>query len=349
MEQERRRWNLPAVLYSAVIVFTIFMLLASIPFGTYAVFYTRLSTIYSWQTKIASVPFYIGLLTIRLPLSPSYGELFGVLTGAIVVLLAFAAIQRGGLLRALKGSSKGDFSAIFRNSLSSTVVILGATLLATVMLGAIQSSVGIQAGGISGDPLDLLVSFTLAPFIEEIGYRFFLIGVPLFALMLVTGSPMKQSARSLWRPSAAWEQETSFSDSHKLVVYLLIAVSSVLFGLAHYLSGAGWQVGKISEAALDGFALGYLYARYGLHSSIIFHWAVDYASNAFAFYGQAVYDIPWTSNSVFSVVPTVDILVLVGVPGFFYLTYRFIMWWVNSRKALKTDEPAAIPTTPQPA
>ena len=66
---------------------------------------------------------------------------------------------------------------------------------------------------------------------------------------------------TLWRPSAAWEGVTGdvpdamAASSLKLLAYLLIVVSSIVFGAAHYLSGAGWDIGKVSEAALDGVAL----------------------------------------------------------------------------------------------
>ena len=150
--------------------------------------------------------------------------------------------------------------------------------------------------------------------------------------------------KALWRPSSAWEgvsggeTEVYSAPTLKLLVYFLVALSSILFGLAHYLSGAGWDIGKVSEAALDGVALAYLYVRYGLHASIIFHWAVDYASNAFAFYGQAAYGISWTSNSVYSLVPTIDIVFLLGLPGLLYFANRLLKRVINTRGGVSADD-----------
>jgi membrane protease YdiL (CAAX protease family) len=199
-------------------------------------------------------------------------------------------------------------------------------------------------GGLSGDPYELLVSFSLAPLIEEVGFRFFLIGVPLFVVLLLTRSDARRMLRALWRPSSAWEGSDSegphsmSAGSLKLLVYFLIALSSILFGLAHYLSGAGWDIGKVSEAALDGVALAYLYVRYGLHASIIFHWAVDFAANGFAFYGQAAYGISWTANSVYSLVPTVDIVFLLGLPGLLYFA-NLLLKRVIGRKETSLEYP----------
>jgi hypothetical protein len=319
------RTNIIGSVYAAIVAFTVVLLVLSIPFGTYAIFSPHLSTGgYTYQTQIASVPIYIGLFAISLPLSPSFGVLFLSLTALFSVLLAVAAVQGGGIVRALKASSKEGMGALLRNPLSATIMILGATLLATIILDLLQTSAGVSTGGLSGDPYELLISFTLAPLIEEVGFRFFLIGVPLFVILLLGRSSARRMLTTLWRPSAAWEgvpgdePDAMAARSLKLLAYLLIVLSSVVFGAAHYLSGAGWDIGKVSEAALDGVALAYLYVRYGLHAAIIFHWVVDFASNAFAFYGQAAYGVSWTANSVYSIVPTIDIVLLVGVPGLLY-------------------------------
>ncbi|MDA4134637.1 MAG: CPBP family intramembrane metalloprotease [Thaumarchaeota archaeon] len=341
------RINILGVVYSAIIALTLVMFVLSIPYGAYAIFSPNLSTSvppYTYQTLVSSVPIYIGLFTVSLPLTPSFGILFVSLTALFSIFIALAFVQGGGFIRALRSASREGVGALLQNPLSATIMILGATLLATIVLDLFQNSVGVSAGGLSGDPYDLLVSFTLAPLIEEVGFRFFLIGVPLFIVLLLTRSGSRRMLKSLWRPSAAWEAEPgeepneAVKSSLRLLVYFLIALSSILFGLAHYLSGAGWDIGKVSEAALDGVALAYLYVRYGLHASIIFHWAVDFASNAFAFYGQAAYGISWTSNSVYSVVPTIDIVILVGLPGLLYFANLFFKRVINTRGQVDADD-----------
>jgi membrane protease YdiL (CAAX protease family) len=323
----RHRFSATGVVYAAIIAATVALFVLSIPFGALAIFSPNLSTNGTTaSSQIAYVPVYIGLITVGLPFSPSFGLLFVSLTALYALMLAVAAMQGGGLLRALWGSARGEgVAALLRNPLSATIVILGATLLATILLDLLQTSVGVATGGLSGDPYIIFVSLVLAPLIEEVGFRFFLIGVPLFVILLLIRWPTGRALRSLWRPSAAWEGVSAESSQSvalpalRSLVYLLVALSAVVFGLAHFLSGAGWDIGKVSEAALDGVALAYLYVRYGLHASIIFHWAVDFASNAFAFYGQAAYGVSWTANSNYSLLPTLDIVILVGVPGLIYI------------------------------
>jgi hypothetical protein len=347
---ETTRWNAFGIFYSAIIAATVVMLVLSIPYGIYAVFYTHLSTNsppYTAQTPIAFFPFYIALLTLELPITPSFGALFLALTSLFAVFLVMSAVQGGGIARAMTASARQGPGALLRNPLSAMIMILGATLLATVLLQYFQTSVGVGTGGLSGDPFLLLMDLTISPLIEEIGYRFFLIGVPLAVLVLATRPPFRKIMKTLWRPSAAWDDEpvpdpeqiNMPSNTLKNFTYFLIAFSSILFGLAHWLSGAGWDYGKISEAALDGVALGYLYVRYGLHASILFHWVVDYATNAFAFYGQGVYGVSWTANSVYSLIPTFVILIAVGIPGLLFFLNLAIKWVVRSRGSPAVDSP----------
>lgn len=322
------------------------MLVLSIPFGTYAVFFTHLSSSIGSQTLIGYLPVYLALVEVDIPVTPTFGVLYLALTAVYVIFIVVAAVQGGGFFRALAAAARQGPGALLRNPLTATTMLLGATLLATVILDSVQTSVGVQTGGISGDSFLLFMDLTLSPLIEEIGFRFFLIGVPLFVLLLATRPSVKKLARSLWRPSAAWDAVPTADPEAvqvstgvlKSFAYFLVAFSAILFGLAHYLSGAGWDIGKVSEAALDGVTLGYLYVRYGLHASIIFHWAVDFASNAFAFYGQGVYGISWTANSVFSLIPAYDILVIVGLPGLLYIVDLFLKRVIRSQRETSEDD-----------
>lgn len=343
---ETPRWNPFGVLYAVIIATACVMLLLSIPVGIYTVFFTTLSTSIGYANSIGYFPLYIGLLTIAVPVTPTFGTLFLGLTCVYVACIVLAAFQGGGFVRALVATARQGPVALLRNPLSAMIMILGATLLATVILQTFQSSVGVPTGGISGDPFLLFRDLTLSPLIEEIGYRFFLIGVPLAVLLLATHPTARKFLKTLWRPSAAWDAEPNPDPEHiqvptdtlKNFTIFLIALSSIVFGLAHYLSGAGWDVGKISEAALDGVALGYLYVRYGLHASILFHWAVDYATNAFAFYGQAVYGTSWTANSVYSIVPTIDILIIVGLPGLLFFLNLFLKRVIKPHQVTTEDD-----------
>jgi membrane protease YdiL (CAAX protease family) len=58
--------------------------------------------------------------------------------------------------------------------------------------------------------------------------------------------------------------------------WALIILTSVVFGLAHYLLGGGWQVGKVSTAFLSGLVLGIMFVAYGAYAAILLHWFFNY-------------------------------------------------------------------------
>ena len=58
--------------------------------------------------------------------------------------------------------------------------------------------------------------------------------------------------------------------------WALILVSSFVFGIAHYIGGGGWEIGKVSTAALAGFVFAIMYVSYGAYADILLHWFFDY-------------------------------------------------------------------------
>lgn len=60
------------------------------------------------------------------------------------------------------------------------------------------------------------------------------------------------------------------------VEWILILLTSVIFGLAHFLAGSGWEVGKISTAFLAGLVFGIVFVAYGAYASILLHWFFNY-------------------------------------------------------------------------
>lgn len=332
--------------FIGIVVFTIAMMLVSFPVGLYTVFGTHLSGNYSASTPVYSVGYDFFFATVQVPLVANFGGIFVVISAIYLGFLLLAARQGAGLLKALRASVSDGYDALFTNPLAATMVLLGAVSFVTVLVDSFQTSAGVSTGSLTGDPFLLLENFTLAPLTEETTFRLLMIGLPVVVLSLVMFrdfSPMK-AAKALWRPSSVWdvdeagETETvtvrSFeetgpslfpdgpSDSLKVraikpVVYAFFFLSSLIFGYAHYSSGIGWGPGKVSEAALAGVALGYLYIKYGFQTNVLLHWSVNYVGTIFPFLGQAVYGVSWTSNtgSFLDIIPNIDIVYLLGVPS----------------------------------
>ncbi len=349
--------------FIGIILFTIAMMLVSFPVGLYTVFGTHLSGNYSASSPVYSVAYDFFFASVQVPLVGNFGSVFVVLSAIYLGFLLLAARQGAGLLRALRASVSDGYDALFTNPLAATLVLLGAVSFATILVDTFQTSAGISTGSLTGDPFLLLLNFTLAPLTEEATFRLIMIGLPVLVLSLVMFrdfSPLK-AARALWRPSSVWDvdedDETatvtirSFketgpsifpegsSDSLKVraikpVVYVFLFLSSFIFGYAHYASGAGWGPGKVSEAALAGLALGYLYIKYGFQTNVLLHWSVNYVGTIFSFFGQAVYGVPWTSNAgnFLDIVPTIDIVYLLGVPSLFIVANELLKQATRKRR-----------------
>jgi len=349
-------------LFIGMIVFTIAMMLVSFPVGLYTVFGTNLSANYSASTPVYSVGYDFLLATVQVPIGGNFGAVFLGLSAIYLGLFLLAARQGAGIFKALRESVSDGYGALFTNPLAATLVLLGAVSFATSLLDTFQTSTGISTGSLTGDPFLLLMNFTLAPLTEETTFRVMLIGLPVLVLSLIMFrdfSPMT-IVKALWRPSSVWDVDEdaeteavivrSFketgpsifpdgsSDSLKVraikpVVYAFLFLSSLIFGYAHYASGIGWGPGKVSEAALAGLVLGYLYIKYGFQTSVLLHWSVNYVGSIFSFLGQVVYGVPWTSNygNYLDFIPTIAIVYLLGVPSTLIITNELLKQAMRKR------------------
>ena len=235
---------------------------------------------YTTSTQSSGLILFVSLIAFEVPINFNLGVLFIILW--IIYALLFAVALNGpvrSVLGAVKETAKRGLGGMFGNSLLAVFAIFPIVLWGTVLLEAFQAAGGVATGNLPPtDPLLLYTELSIAPLREEIGFRVIPIGIVAF-LMVVTKGRWKDGIMALWHPSKYLKKVDSPSQykQHLTIMYVLIAISSILFGLAHVLLGAGWGIGKISEAAGAGVALGALYFKYGLPSTILLHWTIDVA------------------------------------------------------------------------
>ncbi|MDR1405457.1 MAG: CPBP family intramembrane metalloprotease [Candidatus Methanoplasma sp.] len=142
------------------------------------------------------------------------------------------------------------------------------TLLCTVLAADFLYVLIIQSFGQSIDnPFGLWESFgnlylyANAPVWEELATRAFYIGIPMTAVTLII-TKKKESLKCLLG---------GFGMSRFALI--LIIVSSVIFGFAHQ---PVWGIYKVIPVIWFGFALGYLFVRFGLYAAIAFHFLYNY-------------------------------------------------------------------------
>ena len=58
--------------------------------------------------------------------------------------------------------------------------------------------------------------------------------------------------------------------------WIIVTLTSAIFGLAHYLAASGWEVGKITSSTLAGLMFSLSYLMFGFPAPIILHWFFNY-------------------------------------------------------------------------
>jgi hypothetical protein len=170
-----------------------------------------------------------------------------------------------------------------KNSYISVVSLTSATLIVIVIIDLLQQSVGIETGElISENELFTYLSVSMAPVVEEIGFRLFILGVFAVFLYLSMKRGLKLSLMDLivilFNPGFARRKiENRFGrDALWRPLMLMVFISAILFGSIHYIYGGGWEIGKVTTASLAGILLGYLYIEFGLPAAILSHYTFNH-------------------------------------------------------------------------
>lgn len=249
---------------------------------------------YTIATQGYGIALFATLYVFVLPVSFNLGQLFLSLWTVYIILFAMAL---NGPIRSIVGSfrkaSSVGVEALTGNSMLATVLVFPVILWGTVALSLIEQASGISTGSLpSIDPLLEFVELAIAPLREEVGFRVIPIGLAALLVLLSRGR-WRDGLLALWHPSRYLKKNDSPSEyrKHLYLMYAMIALSAVLFGLAHVLLGAGWGPGKIASAAVAGIALGGLYYLYGLPAAVLLHWSIDYFLSVFGFSNQILVDM----------------------------------------------------------
>ena len=192
------------------------------------------------------------------------------------------------------------------------------------MINFIQEKFGIETvPQLGGNDLIQFFYVSLAPLIEEFGFRFLLIGIPLFALYSRRTS-VKYFIRCLWNPDSL-----DIHDSTKAI--LLIIFVGVLFGFAHIAFGESWSEGKFAQATAGGIILGWVYLRYGFVASLLIHWATNYFVFSYANLISQINSISIMDAFSHSLMASLELLLLIS--GIFSISMLLIRKFYSKEKS----------------
>ena len=335
----------PSLLGSALAAFflvllslTALLVVLSFPVGVYTVFFTHLSS--STASTLGQPFLWIGPIAVLLPFQVMYGEAFIAVIAVYVAMFVLTIFQGKSLPSAVASGLKKGYREFLSNRALLTLVAIGFLVFTAALLDEVVSASGAPIGNpFSGsNDLQYFIELALAPLREEFGFRVLLIGVA--AVLVTLSRPGTSVLKTLWRPSIAYEGVDN-NTVILVVIWVAGAFSAGTFGACHLAcGGGGWDVGKLPEAVYGGIVLAYLYIRYGFHVAVLTHWGIDYLPSVFAFYGQGVYGIPWTSvpGYLLQQIVAADLFEVFGIACLLGVAYIGGVKLLNRRR-----EPPPIP------
>ncbi len=204
---------------------------------------------YTAATLGYGVTLFVTLITFVVPITFNLGQLFLVLWTVYIILFAMALNGPfKSVFGAIRSASTRGVSGLMDNAMLATLVVFPVVLWGTVTLSLIQQAGGVSTGNLpTVDPLLEFVELAIAPLREEIGFRVIPIGM-VALVVIVSRGKVRDGIMALWHPSRYLKKNDTPEEykRHLRLMYVMIAVSAILFGLAHVLLGAGWGPGKMS-------------------------------------------------------------------------------------------------------
>lgn len=298
------------------------LLVFSFPIGAYLFFNSDIGKNIDYQYPISEIDF-IKKLDLGWASSIEIGDLFIAVWLFFLVLFVIAIFgPNRNFVRVLSPIMAGTPDRQDGNYLVHTIKWFTIIIILSQAIDVIQQQFGvvITPPPIENDLMQLLM-VSLAPIVEEIGFRVILVGIPIFLLYSHRAS-VRYFFRSLWNPSSVLPA----ANPKKAII--VIAMSAILFGMAHVMSDQGWTSGKIAQAAMSGMIIGWVYYRYGFVSAILIHWATNYVIFSYGYLVSSVNDVGIMDAFSHSLLQTIEVLFV--VTGALSLA----MIWLNSRKTL---------------
>ncbi|WP_455278862.1 CPBP family glutamic-type intramembrane protease [[Eubacterium] cellulosolvens] len=246
------------------------------------------------SSNIENLPFgFLTLFIVALPVKTTYGTIF-ILIWMIYALCFIIAWKRNvGFIKAMRKTFDSKSLLESNNFLFMFPVISSSLLVLVVLIQSLQETVGVPTGSIEFDNVYRgLFELAYSPIFEEIMFRISPFAV-YYAILLILnqarwqilnlGIYLKLLFTSVLFPerikkSLGLPQIENFGVRKGISngEWLMTLLTSTIFGLAHYISGSGWEIGKITSSFLAGFVFCLAYLAFGFYAPILLHWFFNY-------------------------------------------------------------------------
>ena len=292
--------------FTALLSVVLGLLLVSFPIGIYVVFESNIGDDINYEYPFSYLDVFEGTDLYQKNVDVSIGDVFTILWIFYAVIFVIAILgPKNGFLKSLSPIiSLGRYNTP-TNYMIGVTKWFSVLIFVSILINFIQEQFNIA---INPPPMenDLIQFFyvTLAPILEEFGFRLILIGIPLFALYSRRSS-VKYFLKCLWTPS-----NLKIYNSRKAI--LLIIFVGILFGFAHIAFGDSWSDGKFAQATASGIILGWAYLKYGFVTSLLIHWATNYFIFSYANFISQINFISIEDAFSHSLMSSLELLLLVA-------------------------------------
>ena len=290
--------------FSALTSIIFGMMIFSIPVGAYVMFGTDIGGDIDHGYPLRDLDFLTDEMGIALPVNPGIGDAFIVLWSVYAVVFAIGMLgPKKNFFGALGAVNAGTCASA--NSAVLMIKWFSVLILASAAINLVQESAGLDTEpSFSENDLVRFFEITRAPILEELGFRVLLIGVPLYAFYSHRASA-RHFLKSLWHPHG----HLHIHEKKKAIA--LIAAVSLLFGIAHIISGDAWGEGKLAQAAASGMIIGWVYFRHGIVPALLVHWATNYFLYSYAYLVSEINLVTVQQAFSHSMLQTFEILFLI--------------------------------------
>jgi len=235
----------------------------------------------------------------NVPFALNAGQLFMILSGIFGLCFLSAWRLRESFHNVVSKAFSRPLSKIFNNWLLAMPVVASALLMAVLLIIHLQELAKVPTGGIPEPQtptqyFNLYLNLSYASVIEEVGFRIIPIGTFLLAYLFPiqseknTGRVSSRQRFKLFLSSFLYPDGAKRTAGAKTVAvngiqnginrneWIMLLITSFLFGAAHPLSGIGWDIGKVTSTFLQGLVFGVVYLAYGVQAPILMHWFFNY-------------------------------------------------------------------------
>jgi len=282
------------------------LLLISFPIGIYVFFESEIGEDINFEYPLTHLALFKDTVFYQSSIDVSIGDIFVVLWICYLVFFVIALLgPRHGFLKTMSlmiSFGKYDDKSNYMIGVTKWLSIL---VLVSILINFVQEQFEINIVPPMAEN-DLIQFFyvSLAPIIEEFGFRLILLGIPLF-VFYSTKFSLRYFLSCMWAPNIL------NIHNGKKAIFLVIFVG-ILFGFAHIAFGESWSEGKFIQASMSGIILGWVYLKYGFVASLLIHWATNYFIFAYATFLSQINFISIEEAFSHSLMSYLEILLLIS-------------------------------------